>query len=158
MRLVLGRDAEVAAWAAERVAHMAGESFGPCVAMGIVSEAGEPLGAVVYHAYRPTYRTIEISFATSTPRCLTRRLIKALLSYPFGQLDCVRVTAVTPRSARPARRFLEHFGFKREGLVRKGFGADDAVIYGLLKREWLSSKWMRTRSAHEVAAEAAPGA
>ena len=64
-----------------------------------------------------------------------------IYDYPFDQLGCGRLTAVTPRRARAARRFLDAFGFKREGLVRQGFGDDDAVISGLLKREWEASRW-----------------
>ncbi len=49
--------------------------------------------------------------------------------------------------AKAARRFLDAFGFRREGLVRKGFGDDDAMISGLLKREWEASRWRLPPSA-----------
>ncbi|HXQ10980.1 MAG TPA: GNAT family protein [Caulobacteraceae bacterium] len=83
-----------------------------------------------------------MSFASETPRWLTRNLIRQILSYPFDQLGCQRITAITPKKARAARAFLDHFGFKREGVVRRGFGSDDAIISGLLKREWMRSRWV----------------
>jgi len=142
MRLLLGDDEHVAAWAAGLIPHMHGRGFGDCRAIGVVSERGEPLAGVVFSNFLPQYRSIEISLATSTPRCLTRRLMQEIMAYPFEQLACQRVTAITPRRAAAIRRFIDGFGFKREGLVRRGFGDDDAVISGLLKREWLRSKWV----------------
>jgi RimJ/RimL family protein N-acetyltransferase len=142
VRLALGRDAEVAAWVAARIPQMEGPGdFGPYVAIGVESEAGRPLGGVVFSNFLPRYGSIEASFASDHPRWLTRPLIRQIMSYPFGQLGCARITAVTPRRARAARRFLDAFGFRREGLVRKGFGTDDAVISGLLRREWDASRW-----------------
>lgn len=140
MRLLLGDDANVAAWVAERIPHMHGP-FPPAAAIGVVDEDGRPLGGVVFTSHHPAYRSIEASFASASPRWLTKGIISAILTYPFGQLDCQRVTTVTPRKATSARRFLEVFGFRREGIVRRGFGADDAVISGLLREEWARSRF-----------------
>ena len=107
------------------------------------AEDGAPLGGVVFSNWQPACRSIEVSFASASPRWLTRRLIGAILSYPFVQLDCQRITALTPRRARSARRFIDAFGFKREGLIRQGFGDDDAVVSGMLKREWEGSRWRK---------------
>jgi RimJ/RimL family protein N-acetyltransferase len=143
MRLDWNDSENVAAWVAARIPQMSGSAdFGPCRAVGVVSSDGQPLGGVVFHNYQARFRNIEVSFASESPRWLTRRLIKNILTYPFGQLDCQRITALTPRKAASARRFLDVFGFKREGLLRKGFGTDDMVISGLLQREWLGSKWV----------------
>lgn len=149
MRLVVGEDAVVAAWVAARIPHMArnGLDFGPCAAIGVVSETGEPLGGVVYHNYRPHCADIELSFASASPKWLTRPLIRGLMAYPFDQVGCQRVTGVTPKRAKEARAFLDKFGFKREGVVRFGFGDDHAIISGLLRKEWEQSPWARARSA-----------
>ena len=142
MRLVLGEDVAVADWVARRIAHVGeGTAFGPCAAIGVAGADGRPLGGVVFSNWQPACRSIEASFASATPRWLTRRILGAILAYPFDQLGCGRLTAGTPPRAKAARRFLDAFGFKREGLVRKGFGDDDAVISGLLKREWEASRW-----------------
>lgn len=170
MNLLFGQDAFVAAWVAQRIDHVSsGEDFGPCAAIGVMSSEGLMLGGVVFNNYRPRYRDIEVSFAAeataeirdratrertrqvSAARWLTRPIICGLLSYPFAQLNCQRITGVTPRKATSARRFLDHFGFKREGLVRRGFGDDDAVISGLLREEWLSSKWVKPPPLRESA-------
>jgi RimJ/RimL family protein N-acetyltransferase len=142
VRLVLDRSPAVAAWVAGRIPQMTGAAdFGPSTAIGVVSEDGRALGGVVFHNYQPRFRNIEVSFASETPRWLTRNLIRQILAYPFDQLACQRITAITPKRAKAARAFLDHFGFKREGVVRRGFGNDDAVISGMLKREWMRSRW-----------------
>lgn len=162
MRLVLGQDALVADWVARRIRHVGqGVNFGPCSAIGVMDSQGVLVGGVVYHSWREAYRDIELSFAAdadaevrdrikangtrmvSGRRWLTRPIVCSLLSYPFEQLGCNRITGVTPRKATSARRFLDHFGFKREGCVRQGFGDDDAIVSGLLRREWLASKWVK---------------
>lgn len=154
MRLLYGADAVVAQWVAERIPQMeSGEDFGPCVAIGVVAEDSTPLGGVVFNNWQPKFRSIEVSFAASSARWLTRPLISEILTYPFAGLDCRRITAVTPRKAASARRFLEVFGFKREGLVREGFGDDDAVVSGLLWREW---RCHRYNVARDPALPAAP--
>ncbi len=147
MHLILDQSPAVAAWVAARIPQMAGAAdFGPATAIGVVSEDGDALGGVVFHNYQPRFRNIEVSFASETPRWLTRNLIRQILAYPFDQLACQRLTAITPKKARAARAFLDHFGFKREGVVRRGFGADDAVISGMLRREWEQSRWARRQA------------
>ena len=143
MRLVLDRSPAVAAWVAARIPQMAGAAdFGPATAIGVVSGDGRALGGVVFHNYQPRFRNVEVSFASESARWLTKNLIRQILAYPFDQLACQRITAITPKKAQAARAFLDRFGFKREGVVRRGFGADDAIISGLLKREWLRSRWV----------------
>lgn len=140
MRLVWDEPAEVTQWVGERLPYRMGAAdFGPCQAVGVLSTAGAPLGGVVFHNYRGRTRDIELTFASATPRWLTRRIITGIMAYPFHQLACQRVTSVTPKRNRPSRIFQEVFGFKREGLVRRGYLDDDAVIAGLLAEEWAAS-------------------
>jgi RimJ/RimL family protein N-acetyltransferase len=146
LRLVLGRDEIVGLWAEARIPHMSLAHLGAYVSMGIEDTKGDLRGAVLFHGYAPQYRGIEISFALESPRYLSRSIIQGVFSYPFNQLGAMRVTAATPgsKSARRARRFLETFGFKREGLARLGFGEfGHAVIYGLTQRDWAESPFNR---------------
>ena len=148
MRLVLDRPLEVAQWVAKRIPTMHGQPFHALAwAIGVEDEAGKPLGGVVFTNHLPAYRSIEVSFASDTPRWLTRRMISGILAYPFTQLGCQRITAITPKKAKAARAFLDDFGFKREGVVRRGFGDDDAVISGLLWREWARNRFNVNRRA-----------
>jgi hypothetical protein len=157
VRLLYGHDALVCDWVARRIPGMApavannppGRAFGAATAIGVVDGEGCLRGGVIYHNYRPEFRTIELGFASAHRRWLTRSLINGLLAYPFDQLGCQRVTGVTPKRYKDARRFLDKFGFKREGVVRRGFGDDDAIISGLLRSEWDRSPW-NARSAEAL--------
>lgn len=149
MRLVYGVSSEwdgleIGKWAASKIPHMDLASLGAFTAFGIIDNTGQMRGAALYHGYSRFYRGIEISFALESPRFLTAPVIAGILSYPFTQLKVLRLTAATPRSAASARRFLETFGFKREGLARLGFGEfGDAVIYGLTGKDWDASPFNR---------------
>lgn len=170
MRLVYGQDRDVAHWVCERVPHLAeriahfpyGEVLGPATAIGVVSEDGRMLAGVIYHSFDPFVRSIEISCASDGPRWGNREVFRSLLRYPFGQLQCQRCTAVTPRKATSTRRFLEGLGFKREGSARRGFGSDNAIIYGLLVEEWeahpLNRPWRERLDGQEKRALAAAAA
>lgn len=142
MRLIWDQPEIVSAWVAARIPEMAGtEGFGPCQAAAVVGSDGQMLGGVVFTHYQPKYGAIDLSFASESRRWLTRWNITQMMRYPFGQLQCQRVTTFTPRRNREARRFLDAFGFKREGSVRRGFGDDNAIISGLLREEWEASRF-----------------
>lgn len=148
MRLLFGEDKGVAHWVAERVPHLReripyfppGEVFGPAAAIG-VARGDELVAGVVFHNYDPFVRNIEVSMASSTRMWARPHIISGLLRYIFVQAQCVRCTAVTPRSATSPRRFLEGLGFKREGSIRRGFGSENAIVYGLLASEWSAGRF-----------------
>lgn len=147
MRLLFGADQEVAGWVASHIPSMMGEGFGPCSAIGVASETGEPIAGVVYHNHFPQYRNIELSVAAISPKWLTRPIITSLLRYPFVQLGVQRLTVVTPANRQTSVwRFLTKFGFKQEGLIRKGLGTQDAVVWGLLASEWRFNRYNLDRA------------
>lgn len=141
MRLLFGQDALVAEWVGQRIPTVgSGPDFGPCAAIGAVKDDGLLGAGAVYHNWQPKFGGIEISFAKDPEARLTRGVIGALLRYPFGSLQCHRITACAPLKATSTRQFLEKLGFRREGVVRLGFGNDHAVVYGMLARkEWAHS-------------------
>lgn len=143
MRLHFGDNEQVAAWVAAHIPQMAGSpGFGPGVAIGVVGSGGEPIGGVVFHNWQPTYRTIDLSGAAISPRWLTRRIVHEILAYPFEQLDCLRVSAITTKRNHAARNTLVKLGFVREGAHRLGFGPyGDAISYGLLQRDWRAGRF-----------------
>ena len=68
------------------------------------------------------------------------RPIRAMLRYPFVQLGCARLTAVTPAQNRAARAFLARLGFRQEGVHPDALPGGDAVSYGLLARD--AARWI----------------
>ena len=67
--------------------------------------------------------------------------LKALVSHAFEVMELRRLEAdVDPRNAASIRT-LERLGFQREGFLRERWQVNgeiqDALFYGLLRREWL---------------------
>jgi RimJ/RimL family protein N-acetyltransferase len=134
MTLVSDKNTEITAWVGREVGI---DDFGPCVAIGVVDGVRLVAGAVL-HNYRPP--GIEVTFASITPRWCTRNVMAGIFGYVFDQAGCRRLTAVTEAQKQSVRRFLCHLGFVEEGLIREGFATDDAVVYGMLRRE---CRWLR---------------
>lgn len=139
-----GQDAQVAAWIGDQV-HI--HDFGACVAFGFV-ENGELLGGVLFNNYRPP--NIEATIATVSPRWCTSSILRGIFSYPFTQLRCTRLTAITEVMNQPVRAFLCRLGFQEEGTLRKAFpDGIDAVIHGMLAEEcrWITAEERMDRAA-----------
>lgn len=69
------------------------------------------------------------------PGWVTPGLLKFVLSYPFEQLACNRITCLAHRKNKVMRGYLERMGFKLEGVKRKALNGADLMIYGLLRSE-----------------------
>lgn len=134
MRLLYQADEAVGAWVQSRIPNMP-RLPAPYVGIGVVRGA-QLVAGVLYHGYVPEFGTIEVSIAADTPRWISRQRVSLILGYPFRQLGCGRVTAAIMSSNSRSIRLCEGLGFKREGLLRRGFGRDDAVVLGLLREEW----------------------
>ncbi len=133
---------DVARWVVRRIPHMAQdiEAIRPFVAAGVLV-GGMPAAGVIFQNFMPMYRSIEISCAAENPRWASRGHLAELLTYAFVANDCERITLLIPARNRRARRFNEGIGFVSEGTVRRGFGGDDAIIYGMLRDD--AARWLK---------------
>ena len=136
--LIYGHDRELALWAGKHLGYEGaiGAPQNP-VAIG-VERSGRIVAAAVFYDYRLT--SIEVTFVTTTPRWASRDNIKAILSYPFLQLRCRRLTAITEACNVEARAFLRRLGFRQEGVHPDGFESGDGISYGLLRRD--AERWL----------------
>jgi RimJ/RimL family protein N-acetyltransferase len=132
--LLFDSDQILARWAGDRLGIA---DFGPYTAIGVVHR-GEVVAAAIYNNYRPP--NIDITFASASPRWASRGAIRAMLRYPFVQLGCMRLTAVTQAQNAPARAFLHRLGFCQEGVHPDALPSGDAVSYGLLARD--AARWI----------------
>lgn len=142
MQLICGQDAAVAEWVRARIPHMAGGDFGPCVAIGVADEGGRLVAGAVYHGYTalPGGGDIQMSMAADSAGWARRGIIRGLLSYPFDQAGCHRVTTITPLRNARALKINKGLGFEQEGRIRRGYGDDDAIIMGLLRED--AGRWL----------------
>lgn len=96
------------------------------------------MGVAIYHNFRQY--DVEITFVTATPKWATSGNVSAILHYPFSQLGVKRMTAITTKKNKPARRLMERLGFKLEGIHPFAAKGKTACTYGLYAdnaRKWI---------------------
>ena len=137
MNLLLGCDGYVAKWVAHRIPYVR-NGWNNYTAIGLTDDNHHLICGVVYHDMDASIN-IQMSIASDTPKWATRQTLKWFFHYPFEQLKVQRVTALTSSSNLNTQKMLERLGYKKEGVIRKAYGDDDALIYGLLREE---VKWL----------------
>lgn len=130
--VLYGFDREVAAWVAERVPVMTGRSVGQATAALGVIRGGKIVAGLTFQNYREGV-DIEVSLAADSPRWAHPATLRRLFRYPFVQLGLPRLTCITARKNKRARKLIEGMGWKLEGKCRRAYdGVQDAMIYGML--------------------------
>lgn len=131
----------MAAWVAERIPHMHGGDFGPCVAGGVVKD-GRLVAGVVFHEYQPTYSTVQVSIAAEEARWASRAVLRAMFDYPFNQLGVDLLWAAMPADLPNVHAFNKRLGFKKEATLRRRYGGKrHAIIASMTRGEWQNSPW-----------------
>lgn len=111
---------------------------------GIVARDTDALvGTATLASIEPAHGRASVGYALARAawgRGVAGEALGALVDFAFGELDLRRLEAdVDPRNARSIR-VLERAGFVREGCQRERYvmlgELQDAVLYGLLRREW----------------------
>jgi RimJ/RimL family protein N-acetyltransferase len=124
--LLYGHDAALIAWTEKQL----GATIKVCQPTAIgVARNGRIVAAALFSNYQPP--NIEITFVTTTPLWASKENVKAILSYPFKQLGCKRITAITEEVNTAARAFMERLGFVHEGTHPDAFPSGAGISYGL---------------------------
>jgi hypothetical protein len=145
MSLIFGHNGDITApdaipnrilvkWVSDRLGI---PDFGNCVTIGVMHK-GEIAAVALYNKF--LHPNIEVTFVTATPRWASPGAVRVILSFPFNQLGCKRITATTEATNEPARKFLCRLGFKQEGYHPDVFATGDAVTYGLLRKD--AARWL----------------
>ncbi|MEQ9634601.1 MAG: GNAT family protein [Devosia marina] len=134
MDLLYGHSATVAQWVSE---HIPGceRGFAGQGAIGVV-EDGRLIGGTVFHNWSPESGVVEMSSAATSPRWLSRPMLKAIFGYVFDQLGCqLVVMRVSERNTRMIR-IAEKFGFTGY-LIPRLRGRDEAEwVFTLTEEKW----------------------
>lgn len=140
LRLVTGHRQEVGLWMVDRLPDMQ-EVPGGFEAIG-VARGDELIGGCLFTNF-VRYEdggAIQVWAAGEPGQWVSRRIISAMLGYPFVQLGCHRIWAMVAKRNRPSRKLLTDLGFRLEGVARQHFGRKkDAMSYGMLREE---CKWI----------------
>ncbi len=139
--ILLGADALVGEMVKSRIPHMRGQASGPYAALGVVRR-GKLVGGVVYHCYRGF--DVQISGAFDRVGWALPGTLRALCAYPFLELKVQRVSVLTGRKNKEARKLLCDLGFRFVGVAKRGLdGVEDAFIFEILKE---NCKWLKDRT------------
>lgn len=143
----------IAEWVADRIPGCE-RGFGECQALGVERE-GRIAAGVVYHNWNPDARVIELSAASETRHWLQRRIMRALLEYPFDHLGCFTAVSRCAPENTPVRRLWSALGAIEIELPHLR-GPNQSEILMILTREaWHGSKFMRSRHGQAQSADAA---
>lgn len=139
--LIFNADAALAAWAGDLLGMQIAK---PNTSIG-VAHKNKIVAVAVFNNFRPP--NIEITFVTTSARWASPGAVKAILRYPFVQLECKRLTAIIEATNQPARAFLCRLGFKLEGIHPDVFTSGAAETYGLLRID--AQRWVAEESPLE---------
>jgi len=131
-------------WASDRLGL---KSFGPAQAIG-VHHKDQIVAVAVFNEYR--HPNIEITFVTNSPRWASPSTVRAIIGYPFKQLGCKRITAITEATNQPARAFLCRLGFMQEGEHPDALPNGTAITYGLVAKR--AARWLEEDKVEQVRA------
>lgn len=132
MKMVFGRDREVADWVAARTDGVG--DFRPCAAIGVEGMDGLIAG-VVYHDYRPEFETIQLSMAADNP--MWAKFVPGLLSYPFDQLGVFKAWVAVNASNEHGLKTFKHIGFSHPVILAHQFGRKrHGVILRMLRPDY----------------------
>lgn len=149
--ILMHADEAVAEWVRRQVPHLKNDEWASGFhALGVVRN-GKFVGGVVYHEYRTFDIHLTAAFDRKSNWALPGTL-RALATYPFETLGCVRLTAMAGRKNKRARKALEKIGFTFVGVAKRGLdGFEDAMLYELLKE---NCRWLHELQSINAAAVA----
>ena len=133
-------------WCAAHIG-LSGRLQAPYSTMGVFD--GETLiGVMLYNNYQPEEGVIEIHGAATTPRWLTRPVLREMFAFPFERLGCqLVVMRVSERNktwnGRGLPRLLKAYGFNAYPIPRLRGRDEGEIIYTLTDDDWRSNGFQR---------------
>jgi hypothetical protein len=117
-------------------ARVLGESFEypACKCVASLTSTGEIMGVVIYSQTTATNAMMSVA-SDLTGRFLTRQFLHDVFWVPFVQWGKPRVTILIRASNAHSQKFCRKLGFVQEGLVRRAYGNEDGLLFGMLREE-----------------------
>ena len=128
MRPIFEPQQAIIAWAGREL----GTAFHPpCYAIGVVNNAGEPVGAAIFNNFQDC--NIEVTMVG--PGAFSRSIARVMAEFAFNANNVARLTVTTRAKNKKLTALIERVGWKREGRLRRWYGDDDAIVFGMLRKE-----------------------
>jgi len=140
------REDEAIAWAKQRIGIDGPTGFAR--ALSAVDDSGAFVLVVVMSNFSP--RNIDTQVAgldggtSFSPKAIVK-MFNGIFNYIFMELGAVRTTGLIRSKNAASRRFVEHLGYKLEGIMRESFEDDDLCVYGFLKKDFSEHRWYHGR-------------
>ena len=122
--LLFGYDKQIAKWAFGKF------KFNPTpyvMAIGVINDDKEVVGAALFQEYNG--HNVELAYYG--PNTLTPHIVRTLASVAMNGLHCDRMTVRTGKKNKALTKSIKKLGFVYEGIQRRFYGNDDAVMFGL---------------------------
>lgn len=117
----------------------------PFAVLAIEDRANVLRGAVILNDYCD--RNIELTCVGSG--AFTRNICEKLAHLVFQVNGCHRITIRTRKSNANLIRMALRWGWKVEGILRRWYGNDDAVVMGMVREDCrLLDRWVTSRRDH----------
>ena len=145
MELLYGESERVARFVARLIPNCH-RGFGNSNAIGVLGQDKEGpilVGGVVYHNWEPESGVIEMSAASTSKRWLTRKVLHAIFTYPFDQLQCQLVVLRVSEHNKQLHRILLAYGFQGYFVPRLRGRHEGEIIFTLTEEDWRSNKFMK---------------
>lgn len=139
MKPLLGCGEAVAQFVARMIPTVAAHGFGSDFTAIGVEHDGSLIGGFVFSHWSPETGTIEISYAGTNRRWLTRPVLFGAFSYVFDEVGCQMAIARTPASLAHGVRIPRAYGFKQVIIPRLFGRSEDGVISTLTAEDWRSN-------------------
>lgn len=141
MRVVWGGEAMVSAFVANLARIPRG--FGPCRTASVVRSDGEMIAGVVFHNYQPEAGVIECSAAAIDARWASRSVVKQLMHYVFGKVECQMLVGRTAPENTRTRRLWKALGATEYEIPRLRGRHKSEVVMCIADDAWRNSSFAR---------------
>lgn len=102
-------------------------------AIGVLDEKDQLTGGVIFHSIdRCVYMA-----AGGIGNWLKRSMVKYFFSVAFYGVGADKIEVLVQKNDLPTRSLCKSLGFKKEGIIRRFFHLNDAVLYGMFFKECL---------------------
>lgn len=157
--LIYGKDEMLLEWAGRRIPHAGGAlAFGEAKAVGVATGSTAKdrlLAAVVFHEYRPIYRTCQVSVVSSSPKWASRRIFRDILAFPFLQYGCSLVWSSIPHENERVIEFCTRgVGFKKEAILADRYGLGIHAVVLRMKFKEYEQRYLKGESYEVIAISA----
>ena len=135
--------AQLEAWASERIPHLYGGDFGPCVMGGVVRH-GALSAVVAFYEYRalPGGDTMRVSVAADGPHWARPAVLAAVFHYAFVTAGVNLLEAGTPHGNAATIKFLRRVGFQQDAILPHRYGnKNHMAVFSMSRAQWRRSRW-----------------